>query len=364
MRIYFAIFASLLFLAAPARADITIGLAGPFTGENAFLGEQMKRGAEQAVADINAHGGIRGEKIILRQADDACDPKQAVTVANRLVSEGIKFVVGHACSGSSIPASRVYNEEGVLMITPISSNPALTAAGFANVFRAIGRDDQEGDIVGQYILDHYRDKRIAIVHDQSAWGRGIAEELRKKLNAGGIKKVMFEAITPGEHDYSPLITKIKQAHVDVIFLGTHFVEAGLITRQSKEQGTHVQIIGGDVLVTDQLWSITGPAGEGVLMSFLSDPRKRPEAQTVVNVFRKSGFEPEGYTLNTYAAFQVLSKGFERAGKTDPRKVAIALREGPINTVIGNLSFDARGDITGSYYIMYRWHDGKYAEVAE
>jgi len=355
---------SFMLAALPAHADITIGLAGPFSGQNAFFGEQMKHGAEMAVADINAQGGVNGEKLSLREADDACDPKQAVAVANQMASAGIKFVIGHACSGASIPASKVYNEEDILMMTPISSNPALTDAGFTDIFRTCGRDDQQGAILADYILKHFKGKKIAITHDQSAWGHGIADVLKKNLNAGGVNEVLFESFDPDGRDYSALISRLKQAGVDVIFLGGYHTAVGLILRQMQEQGAHMQVFGGDALATDQLRSITGNAVEGLLMSFGPDARKKPEAQAAVAAIRKGGYEPEGYTLNSYASVQALADAIKRAGTADPVKVAQFLRQGTIKTVIGDIGFNDKGDVTGATYVLYRWHDGKYAEAGE
>jgi len=354
------IFAALLPFSA--HADITIGLAGPFTGEEAFFGEQIKHGAEQAVEDINAAGGVLGQKLVLKSGDDACDPKQGVAVANQMVSDGIKFVVGHVCSGASIPASHIYNEENILMITPSSSNPALTDTGFKNVFRACGRDDQQGPIIGRYILAHYKGKKVALINDQSAWGAGMAEQVKKTINAGGMKAVMDDAYTPTERDFSALISHLKQAGVEVAFIGGFHTEVGLIMRQIKEQNLKIQVIGGDALVTDQFWKVAGSAAEGVLMTFGSDPRNKPEAKAALETLRKSGFEPEGYTFYAYAAVQAVAEGIKRAGAPDPVKAAAALHATPVQTIIGKLTFDAKGDVTGPTYVMYRWHDGKYAEI--
>lgn len=356
-----------LFLVAayPARADITIGVAGPFTGENAYLGDWMKHGIEAAAADINAKGGINGEKIILQEADDACDPKQAVAVANKLMSQGIKYVIGHGCSGSSIPAVKAYAEENVFMITPISTNPAVTDSGYGNVFRTIGRDDQQGGVDGAYILAHYRGKKIAIAHDQSAWGVGIASEVKKTLNKAGVQEDIFESFAPDARDYSAFISRLKQKNIDVAFLGGYHRAVGLIVRQMKEQNAAIQIIGGDAIFTKDLWAITGAAGEGILTSYAPDPRKQPEAKQVVDNFRKNGIEPDGQTLNSYAALQVLAEGIKRAGAAaDTNKISAAIRSTPIDTVIGKLSYDAKGDIIGFHFVMYRWHDGNYAEIGE
>jgi len=365
MKNFLAAFSVFFFCAAAAHAgDLTVGIAGPFTGSYATFGEQMKRGAEQAVADINAAGGVNGGKLILKMGDDACDPKQAVTVANQLISDGVRLIIGHYCSGSAIPASKVYMEEGAVLITPAATNPKLTDEAKDVIFRVCGRDDRQGSVDAKYILKNFAGKKIAIINDQSAYGLGLANEVKKTLNDAGVQEVLFEAYTPSERDYSALISRIKQANAEVLFIGGYHTEAGLIARQLKEQGASVQLVGGDALVTDELWKIAGPAAEGMLMSFGPDPRKRPEAQPIIEALRKSGYEPEGYTFYTYAAFQALIAAIKNAGSADPMKVATALRAKPVDTVLGSLSFDAKGDVSGPTYVMYRWHDGKYAEVGE
>jgi branched-chain amino acid transport system substrate-binding protein len=354
--------AALLLLALPARADITIGLIAPLTGQYAVFGEQLKRGAEQAVMDINTAGGIKGEKLTLRIADDACDPKQAVAVAGQMASAGVKYVVGHYCSGSAIPSSKVMMDEGMLLISPAATNPKYTDEAKELIFRVCGRDDRQGVVLGNYLLQNYRTKKIAIVHDKSAYGRGVADETKKTLNAGGVTETLNDTYTPGERDYGALIAKLKQQGIEVLFIGGYHTEAGLIARQLHAQGAKIQIIGGDALVTDEFWSIAGPAGEGVLMSFGPDPRNRPEAAAALKALRQGGYEPEGYTLYTYASFQVLAEGLRRAAKAEPATIAIAIRNAPVETVLGKLAFDAKGDIAGPTYVLYRWHDGKYAEV--
>jgi branched-chain amino acid transport system substrate-binding protein len=357
-------FGILLLLAPPAYADITIGFAAPLTGPVALGGEQLKRGAEQAVADINAAGGVNGEKLVLSESDDACDPKQAVSVANKIASAGIKFVTGFYCSSSAIPASKVYMEEGVLMMAAGASNPRLTDEGKDLVFRCYGRDDNQGAFDAAYILKHFPDKKVAIINDKSAWGVGLSEEVKKGLNKADMKEVLFDSYTPGERDYSSIISKLKQVNADVLMLAGFPTEAGLIVRQMKEQGLAIQVIGGDALTTDQFWSIAGTRAEGVLTSFVTDPRNNPEAKTVVEELRKAGFEPEGDTLFNYAAIQSLAEGIKRAGKNDPANVAAALRQSPVNTILGPVSYDAKGDAKDIHFAMYRWHAGKYLEVGE
>ena len=346
--------------AGAAHAQIKIGMAGPITGSNATFGAQLKDGAEQAVADINARGGVLGQKLALAEGDDACDPKQAVSVANDLASRGVKFVAGHFCSSSSIPASKVYTEEGVLQISPASTNPAYTDDGSWNTFRTCGRDDQQGKVAGQFIAEHFKGKRVAILHDNSAYGKGLADETRKSLNQAGMQEAMYAAYVPGERDYSALVSRMKAAGIDVIYVGGYQAEAGLIVRQAKEQGMHVTLIGGDALVTSEFWQITGDTGEGTLMTFPSDPRLRPTAAKVVQEFKAKGIDPEGYVLYTYAAVQIWAEAAEKAGTTDPQKVAKEMKSaGPWETVLGPIAFDQKGDITKSDYVFYVWHNGGY-----
>jgi len=224
-------------LATAAQADIKIATVGPMTGPYASFGDQMRRGAELAVKDLNAAGGVLGQQIKLSVEDDACDPKQAVAVANKLVSEGVIFVAGHFCSGSSIPASNVYTEEGVLQISPASTNPKLTEEGGDNVFRVCGRDDQQGIVAGNLLADEFGNKKIAILHDKTAYGKGLADETKKQLNKRGVKEAMYEAYTAQEKDYTALVSKMKAAGIDVFYVGGYHTEAGLMIRQAHEQAT-------------------------------------------------------------------------------------------------------------------------------
>ncbi len=341
---------------------IRIATAGPMTGQYAVFGAQMRAGAEQAVADINARGGVLGRQLVLEVGDDACDPRQAVSVANQLASRQVAFVAGHYCSSSSIPASKVYAEEGVLQISPASTNPAYTDNGGWNTFRVCGRDDQQGKVAGTYMAQNFGGKRIAILHDNTAYGKGLADETKKALNAAGKEETLYSAYTPGERDYNAVVSRLKQENIDVIYIGGYHTEAGLILRQAKEQGMDVTLIGGDALVTNEFWQITGPAGEGALMTFSSDPRKRPTAASVVESFRAKNIDPEGYVLYTYAAIQIWAQAAAKANSIAPRQVAAALKTQPWQTVLGDISFDAKGDITTPDYVFYVWKNGSYSEM--
>jgi branched-chain amino acid transport system substrate-binding protein len=349
-----------LFLSVEAaKADLLIGTVGPMTGPYASIGEQMRKGAEMAVKNINDAGGVLGEKLKLDVMDDVCDPKQATSVANQLVNAGALFVAGHFCSSATIPASEIYNEEGIIMISPASTAPVLTERGLESVFRICGRDDQQGRIAADYILRHFEKPMIAVIHDKTAYGKGLADETLKALRANGVNATIYEAITPTERDFSALVTRMKHAKINLIYLGGYHTEAGLIKRQAREQGLDAPLIAGDALITTEYWDITGAAGEGTYMTFSPDPRLSATAKPVVEAFRKSGYEPEGYTLYNYAAVEVFAQAAARAGSTDSEALAQVLRSATFNTVLGPISFDAKGDVKAPGYVMYRWSKGDY-----
>jgi branched-chain amino acid transport system substrate-binding protein len=346
--------------------DIAIAVVGPVTGQDAAFGEQMKRGGDMAVKDLNAKGGVLGKKLKLLVGDDACDPKQAVAVANEMVNDGVVFVDGHFCSGASIPASQVYAENGVLQITPASTNPMLTDGaaqnGWTNIFRVCGRDDAQGRVAGTYLAQHFKGKPIAIVQDKTAYGKGLADETKKTLNALGIKEAMYESVNQGDKDFSALISKMKEANVAAIFYGGYFTEAGLLIRQAHEQGLNAVLMGGDALASEEYWKITGDTGEKTLMTFSPDPRNMPTAKDAVAEFRAQGYDPEGYTLYTYAAIQVFAQAAQKAGSVKVDDLAKTMRANRFDTVLGNIGFNAKGDVIGPDYVVYVWKDGKYNEI--
>ena len=346
---------AVLALSGVARADIKVGVAGPLTGPNAAFGAQLQKGAEQAAEDINAAGGINGEKIVLSFGDDVSDPKQGVSVANKFVGDGVKLVVGHFNSGVTIPASEVYQENGIIVITPSATNPKLTERGMWNTFRTCGRDDQQGAVAGKYIKDHFADKKVAFIHDKTTYGQGLADETKKAANALGIKEVMYEGINAGEKDFSALVSKIKAAGVDVIYWGGLHTEGGLIVRQSRDQGIKAVFMSGDGITSDEFATIGGPGVEGTLMTFPPEPRNHPEAKEVIKKFEAKNFNPEAYTLYSYAALQILAQAANNIKSNDPKKIAEEMHSGKaFKTVIGDISYDKKGDITRPDYTMYVW----------
>ena len=338
-----------------ASAQIKLGVAGPITGPNAAFGAQLKNGVDQAVADINAKGGVLGQKITVSIGDDVSDPKQGVSVANKFVGDGVKWVVGHFNSGVTMPASEVYQENGVVMVTPSATNPKVTERGMWNVFRTCGRDDQQGAVAAAYIADKLKGKKIAVVHDKTTYGQGLADETRKAMNAKGVKEVLYEGVNTGEKDYSALVSKIKSSGADVVYWGGLHTEGGLIVRQMRDQGVKAVMMSGDGITSDEFATIGGPGVEGTLMTFPPDPRNRPEAKDVVKAFEAKKFNPEAYTLYSYAAVQIIAAAAEQAKSTDPKKISEVMKSGKaFKTVIGDIAYDKKGDITRPDYTMYVW----------
>jgi len=370
-----AVAAASMLLAASAFAEtLKIGVAGPFTGPNAAFGAQLQKGAEQAAEDINAAGGIAGMQIELEFGDDVSDPKQGVSVANKFVGDGVKFVVGHFNSGVTMPASEVYRENGMLAISPSATNVCVTdrkngpcgnwteAAENLMMFRTCGRDDQQGAVAGKYIVEELKGKVVAVIHDKTPYGQGLADATKDYINKAGVKEAVYEGINVGDKDFSALISKMKAANVEFVYWGGLHTEGGLIVRQMRDQGMNAVLMGADGITSDEFASIGGPGVEGTLMTFPPDPRKRPEAAEIVKKFEAKGFNPEAYTLYTYAAVEILKQAIEKAGAAEPEKAAEVMYGGmPFKTVIGEISYDKKGDITRPDYVIYTWRkqpDGK------
>jgi branched-chain amino acid transport system substrate-binding protein len=358
-----ALGASLALSTTALAQDISIAVAGPMTGGESAFGRQMKNGAEQAVADINAAGGVMGKKLALQIGDDACDPKQARSVAEKLASSKIPFVAGHFCSSSSIPASEAYADGNVLQITPASTNPLFTERKLWNVARVCGRDDQQGLVAAGYIAKNFKGKNIAILNDKTTYGKGLADETKKALNKAGMTEKMFESYNKGDKDFNSIVSRLKRDNIDLVFVGGYHQEAGLILRQMRDQGLKTVLMAGDAMNDKEFASITGPAAEGTLFTFGPDPRNKPTAKAIVEKFKAKNIDPEGYTLYTYAAMQVWSQAAAKAKTTDPKKVMETIKAGEWDTVLGKLGFDAKGDIKAIDYVVYKWDaKGNYTEI--
>jgi len=224
-----------------------------------------------------------------------------------------------------------------------------------NIFRTCGRDDQQGKVAGGYILAHFKGKKIAFVHDKTTYGKGLVDETLKTIKAGGMKEVLYEGVNTGDKDYSALISKIKQSGADLVYFGGLYTEGGLIVRQMRDQGVTAPLMGGDGITSDEFASVGGPGVVGTLMTYGPDPRNRPEAKAVVDEFRAKKFEPEAYTLYSYAGVQIIEQAAAAAKSADPKKVAEMMHSGmTFKTVLGDYAYDKKGDITKLDYVMYIW----------
>jgi branched-chain amino acid transport system substrate-binding protein len=360
---------SALALTAVAQAqqkEVTIAVVGPITGKEAPFGAQMKLGAEAAVRDLNAAGGVNGMQIKLVVEDDACDPKQAVTAANKVAGSKVAAVIGHYCSSSSIPASDVYWKAKIIQITPASTNPALTEdaakKGWTNVHRVCGRDDNQGAVAGAFLAKTHKGKKIAILHDNTTYGKGLADETRKAFNKAGGKEAMYEAYKEKEKDYSAVVAKLQAAGIQVVYIGGYAPETALIARQAAEKNYKPIIMGGDALDTDDVLKVAGPAADNILFTQGPDPRMNPASKAVVDKFKAANQDPEGYTLYTYAAIQVWAQAVTKAKSTDMAKVSPVLRSGQaFNTVMGPIKLDKKGDVIGGGYVFWSFKGGKKAQ---
>lgn len=356
--------ASLAVMAAgAANAEIKIGIAGPMTGAVAQYGDMQFSGARMAIEQINQNGGVMGEELVAVEQDDVCDPKQAVTVANNMVNEGVRFVVGHLCSSSTQPASDIYEDEGILMVTPASTSPAITERGYELVFRTIGLDSMQGPVAGNYIASQ-KPERVAVIHDKQQYGEGIASAVKSTLEDKDINVVMYEGITAGQKDFSSLVTKLKQANVDFVYYGGYHPELGLILRQADQAGLDAQFMGPEGVGNKDINTIAGDASEGLLVTLPPSFDQKAENQELVQAFEEKGEDPSGpFVLTSYAAVQLIADGIEKADSKDPFDVAAALREGSFETPIGTVEYDEAGDLESFEFVVYEWHsDGSKTPV--
>jgi branched-chain amino acid transport system substrate-binding protein len=358
---------SLLAAVSSVQAEsLKIGIAGPVTGPVAQYGDMQKIGAMMAIRQINEAGGINGQTLEGIIYDDACDPKQAVAVANRIVNDDIRHVIGHLCSSSTEPASDIYEEEGVLMITAASTSPSITEKGYELIFRTIGLDSLQGSLAAAHIRDHVKPERLAVIHDKQQYGEGLATTVKDLLAADGIEAEMFEGVTPGDKDFSALIAKLKRNNIDFVYYGGYHPELGLILRQSREKGFDVPFMGPEGVVNSDLAAIAGEAMEGVLATAPKSFDQNPENAALTEAFKARNEDPSGpFVFPAYAAIQVMTDAIKATGETDPYALAEYLRANRFDTTIGEIGFDARGDLTESTFMVYRLHaDGSKTALSE
>ena len=341
------VFILTLVSATLAKAEIFIGIAGPLSGSTLTIGEQQEIGALAAVDHLNKSGGLMGQEIIPISVDDACEPRQAKAVARQLVDEGVVFVSGHLCSGCSLVVSKIYEDADIIMISPASTNPKVTDEGGPNVFRVIGRDDQQGTIAGDYLADHHSTDKIGIIHDGTAYGQGLADYTKRQLNKRGVEEKLVASYTREQKDYQPLVDKLVANDIEVLYAGGYEADIGIIIRQAKKLLPDLRLFSGDGLNSPDFTLYAGEAAEGTYFTFGPDMRLNPEAEDVVAAIREEyGFEPEGYTLYGYGAVQAWAQAVSQANSLDPKDVIQVLRSGTFSTVLGEIGFDEKGDVTG------------------
>jgi branched-chain amino acid transport system substrate-binding protein len=345
-----------------AFAEFQIGFANSLTGPFSESGERNRIAVEMAVEDLNARGGVLGEKVTVVTADDACGLQSAVDAARALVDAGVTVVLGHGCSHSSLLAAGIYETADVIMITPSSTHPRLTEEGRENVFRLIGRDDDQGKLAGDFLADRFANSRIAILHDGSTYGEGLAREARKQLRARGKTEVVYTLYRPHASDYTDLLARLRQARIDVLYVGGYGPDAGLILRIARELGDDLQLIGGDGIGMDGFWSIAGELGERTIFSDRPEVRDRPDAAAVIERFQSRGLGTRMGGLGAYATVQVWAQAVERAGTFESAAVARMLRRGRFDTVLGRVSFDRKGDLQGAVWQWKAWTDGDYVPL--
>lgn len=349
---------------ALAAAPIKIAIAGPVTGSVAQYGDMQRIGALAAIEQINKAGGINGSKLEGVIYDDACDPKQAVAVANKVVNDKIKLVVGHVCSGATEAASNVYEDEGVLMMSASATAPSITARGLKMVFRATGLDSVQGPIAAKYIIANYKGKNVAVLHDKQQYGEGLGNTVKKMVEAGGVKVALYEGLNAGDKDYNALITKLKRANVDFVYFGGYHPEMGLLLRQARQAGLKAQFMGPEGVGNKDLSAIAGEASEGMLTTLPKAFELDPKNKAIVDTIKAKKQDPAGiFVMPYYAAVQVLADSIKKIGGTDTKKIAQNLRASNFDTAIGNIGFDAKGDVKNFSYVVYRWHkNGTKTEV--
>jgi len=336
--------------------NIRIGMVIPTTGALTQYGDMVKEGASTAVEAINAAGGVQGKKIELVTVDDACEPKQGPVAANRVVNAKIGYVIGPVCSGAAIAAAPIYNNEGVVVVTPSATSPALTdGKNFHYIFRTIGRDDQQGPSAAKFIIDKAKPKKVAVVHDKQSYGQGIATSVRDTLQKAGINVALFEGINAGDSDYSAVITKLKSNGVDFVYYGGYHPEMGLLLRQAAEQGLKVRMMGPEGVGNPEVNAIAGNAVEGMLVTLPADFASNPKNAAVVKAFQDKKRSPSGaFQLTSYAAVQALTESIKAVGD-NPAKVAEHLHKASFDTVLGNVGWNKQGDLKAFDFQVFEWH---------
>lgn len=335
---------------------IKIGIVGPFSGPYVAAGDQQWLGAMQAVEDINAEGGINGDKLELVSIDDACDPKKALKIAKQLVvAKDIKAVIGHNCSAATLVAAKIYADANMLMITPASTTPEITAHNYNSIFRTCGKDNSQGEVAAYFITNVLKVHRVVIIHDDSVYGKVVAENTKTALDKLGNRVILYKATSNTNSNNAEIIKQISELAPDLIYFGGLHTDAGNFLKYLRDQGNDTAFFGSDGIASpDFIKSSGGPSiVNGVYMTFFNDPSSFSEARKVVKELEKKHITPTGYTLNSYAAVQAIAAALENVPQD---KMSDWLHKNEVDSVLGTLEWDANGDLKESQFIVYRWDD--------
>ena len=353
---------AILFAGCKKKEDvIKIGIAGPMTGAQAKMGTDFRNGVTIAVEEWNSKGGILGKKIEMVIGDDQADPKQAVAVANKLINDGAVGIIGHFNSSCSIPASDVYNRSGIPMISPGSTNPQITERGYRGVFRVCGRDDQQGKVAADFVKTKLKIKKVAIIHDKTTYGQGLADEFKKNLG-GDVEVVYYGGITQGDKDFKTVLTSIKDKKPEMIYFGGIYPETGLLVKQAREINVAVPFMSGDGSIDPKFVEIAGDkAAEGTYLTFSPDPKNIPAAKGFIEKYNAKFGELGPYSVYAYDAINILLTAIKEAGITDGKAIIEKLHSMEFSGALGKIKFTDKGDVTGSPYVIWITKNGKFEE---
>lgn len=350
---------------SPAADAIKLGVAGAHSGDLASYGIPTVKAAELVVKDINARGGVLGRKVKLLIEDDACKPEIAANTAAKLISSGAHVVLGHICSGATKAALGLYNDARIIVMSPSATNPDLTKSGqYPNFYRTIASDDTQAKLEVDFVLNSLKLKKIAVLHDKGDYGKGLAEYAKKFIEESGkAKLLLYEGVTPGALDYSAVIQKIRRVGAEAVIFGGYHPEAALVVSQMRKKNMQTFFISGDGVKDETFIKVAGKYAEGVYATGLKDVSKNPLAIAAVAAHRKTyGSDPGAFFLNAYAATIALLNAVEKAGSTDYVKIGNALRTSYVNTPLGKIRFNDKGDAIGVGFSMYQVKRGVFVEV--
>ncbi len=345
--------------------SIKLGVAGPHSGDLASYGIPTVKAAELVVKEINAKGGVLGKKVELLVEDDVCKPEVATNTATKLVSEKVDVVLGHICSGATKAALGIYKDSKIIAMSPSATNPALTQSGdYPNFFRTIASDDAQAKLEVDFALNVLKVKKIAVLHDKGDYGKGLAEFAKGFLEqAPQAEIVLYEGITPGAVDYSAVVQKIKRSRAEAVIFGGYHPEASKIVSQMRKKRMKTIFISDDGVKDETFIKVAQKYAEGVYATGPKDVSKNPMAIAAEEAHKKAyGEDPGAFFLNAYAATLALLNGVEKAGSTDYNAVEKALRTQYVDTPLGKIRFDEKGDAVGVGFSMYQVQNGVYVEL--